>query len=260
MPGPPVFTSASLDAVAHFERTGWVLTRTLDAAQTVALRGWVDEVAAWPDDDGDWLHYRELTDEGPKLCRSENFVPFHDGLRDLLTTGAMLDIASALLGEPAVLYKEKINYKLAGGAGYSPHQDAPAYPFVDVHVSCMVAVDDASLGNGCLEVVTGRCAEVLPVDERGCIRADIVSTLAWAPVPIHAGETLWFHSRTPHRSGANLSGTPRRALYPTYNARRLGDVRDDYYRQKLAEFAAAPGPGDRVQVSLIGDFEGTPVG
>jgi len=55
-----------------------------------------------------------------------------------------LSIAGALLGEPAVLYKEKINYKLAGGAGYAPHQDAPAYPFIDVHVSCMVAVDDST--------------------------------------------------------------------------------------------------------------------
>ena len=95
-------------------------------------------------DGGDWLHHREMTDDGPKLCRSENFVPFHDGLRALLTTGPMLDTASALLGQEAVLYKEKVNYKLAGGAGYAPHQDAPAYPFIDSHVSCMVAVDDAT--------------------------------------------------------------------------------------------------------------------
>src|SRR5258708_39692562 len=111
MPEVPVFPSADGAAVAHFERTGWLLTRTLDAAESAALQAWVDEVAAWPDGAGDWLQYRELTDEGPKLCRSENFVPFHDGLRALLTAGAMLDIASALLGEPAVLYKEKINYK-----------------------------------------------------------------------------------------------------------------------------------------------------
>lgn len=259
MADPPVFTTASADAAAHFERTGWVLTRTLDADQTTALRGWVDDVAGWPDDGGDWLHYRELTDDGPKLCRSENFVPFHDGLRTLLTAGAMVDIASTLLGEPAVLYKEKINYKLPGGAGYSAHQDAPAYPFVDVHVSCMVAVDDATPGNGCLEVVTAAHADVLPMDERGCIAGDVVSGMSWESVPVQAGETLWFHSRTPHRSGANHSDQPRRALYPTYNAKRLGDLRDDYYRRKLAEFAQSSGSQNRVQVSLIGDFEGRPV-
>src|SRR5690606_38472973 len=123
--------------------------------------------------------------------------PFHSGLRDLLTTGPMLETASALLGEPAVLYKEKINYKLPGGAGYAPHQDAPAYPFIDVHVSCMVAVDDATIDNGCLEVVTGRHGEVLPVDETGCLRPDVVAAMAWAPVEVPAGSTLWFHSRTP---------------------------------------------------------------
>ena len=94
-------------------------------------------------------------------------MPFHEGLRALLTTGPMLDAASALLGEPAVLYKEKINYKLPGGAGYAPHQDAPAYRFVERHVSCMVAVDDALIDNGCLEVVSGMHHEVLPTDDDG---------------------------------------------------------------------------------------------
>lgn len=241
----------------HFREHGWVLTRSHDDVAAVAK--WVDEVAAWPDGEGPWLHHRELTDAGPQLCRTENFVPFHEGLRTLLTTGAMLDTASALLGEPAVLYKEKINYKLPGGAGYAPHQDAPAYRFVHTHVSCMVAVDDSLVDNGCLEVVSGMHAELLAVDDVGCIRADLAAAMEWAPVEVRAGETLWFHSRTPHRSGPNLGPTPRRALYPTYNAASEGDLRVAYYEQKQAELAAAAASGDRVAVSLIGDFQGRPV-
>ena len=133
-----------------------------------------------------------------------------------------MELAGALLGEPAVLYKEKVNYKLPGGAGYSPHQDAPAYPMIDVHVSAMVAVDDADASNGGLEVVSGCFDRVLPLDERGCIDASVVEQLDWQPVPLRAGHTLWFHSRTPHRSGPNHSDQPRRALYPTYNAARRG--------------------------------------
>jgi ectoine hydroxylase-related dioxygenase (phytanoyl-CoA dioxygenase family) len=204
------------------------------------------------------MQHLELTEHGPQLCRSENLIPFHPGLRDLLTAGPLLEAASALLGEPAVLYKEKINYKAPGGAGYAPHQDAPAYPFVESHVSCMVAIDDATVGNGCLEVVDGAPAAPLPTDERGCIRPDVVASLAWSPVEVRAGQTLWFHSLTPHRSGPNGSPTWRRALYPTYNARAEGDLRADYYRAKRAELAAAA-PGERVAVSLIGDFEGRPV-
>ena len=94
-----------MDAAVHFATHGWVLTRLLDADATRALRQWVDEVSSWPDGAGEWLHYRELTDDGPKLCRTENFVPFHEGLRQLLQLGPMVDAASQLLGQPAVLYK-----------------------------------------------------------------------------------------------------------------------------------------------------------
>lgn len=253
-----VFDPTDPLAAEHFVEHGWVLTADLRPEEVPALQAWVDEVAAWPDGAGDWLHHREATDDGPKLCRSENFVPYHEHLRDLLAV-RLAATASHLLGEPAVLYKEKINYKLVGGAGYSPHQDAPAYPFVATHVSCMVAVDDATLDNGCLEVVSGMHAELLPTDERGCIPADLAATLAWEPVPISAGQTLWFHSRTPHRSGPNRSATDRRALYPTYNAAAEGDLRDAYYREKLDRFRAAAVSGERVRVSLIGDFEGRPV-
>lgn len=256
---PTAYPSATPEAVAHFTETGWLLTQTLDHDGVAALRGWVDDIATWPEDGDGWLHHRELTDHGPALCRSENLVPFHDGLRALLTGGHLLDTATALLGEEAVLYKEKINYKLPGGAGYAPHQDAPAYRFVEVHVSCMLAIDDANTDNGCLEVASAHHQVVLPMDDVGCIRADVVDSFAWAAVEVQAGQTLWFHSRTPHRSGPNNSAVPRRALYPTYNARREGDLREEYYRQKLAEWAAGHDSGDRVQVSLIGDFQGRPV-
>ncbi len=244
-------------SAAHFDEHGWALVATMDDETAAQVRTWVDDLATWPDD-GDWLHYREMTDDGPKLCRTENFVPFHDGLRALLTTGSMVETAGRLLGEPAVLYKEKVNYKLAGGAGYAAHQDAPAYPFIHTHVSCMVAIDDADESNGCLEVVSGLHYELLAVDRVGCIDPAIADAMTWMSVPIRAGQTLWFHSRTPHRSGANRSTSDRRALYPTYNALGEGDLRDAYYREKL-DTMARRAVGEHVQVSLIGDFQGRPV-
>lgn len=246
------------DQTAHFSTTGWLLTEPFGAPDIARLRGWVDEIAAWPTDGAGWLHHHELTDDGPVLARSERLIEFHPGLAALLTTGTLAATASDLLGEPAVLYKEKINYKLPGGAGFSPHQDAPAYPMIEAHVSALVAVDDADETNGCLEVVSGWHDAVLPTDERGCVAPELVAQMEWIPAPVRRGQTLWFHSRTPHRSGPNRSGRPRRALYPTYNAASEGDLREQYYATKLAAFAEES-EGDRARVSLIGDFEGRPL-
>jgi len=247
--------------VERFRESGWLLTSPFTENEVDRIRRWVTEIQAWDIDNesGRWLHYQERTTHGPKLCRTENFTPFHDGMREVLRGGVLCEIASRLLGEQAVLYKEKINYKLAGGAGYAPHQDAPAYRFVDTHVSCMIAIDDADETNGCLEIVEAMHAAILPMDDKGCIAQDVVESMTWTAVPVQAGQVLWFHSRTPHRSGANTSSSDRRAIYPTYNALREGDLREAYYAQKSEEFRARGDSGGSVQVSLIGDFQGIPV-
>jgi 2-aminoethylphosphonate dioxygenase len=252
-----VNSHVSDDAVRHFTAHGWVVLDTLPRSTRALLATWADDVARLPESTG-VLQHHELTESGPQLCRSEHFVDAHPGLGALLTDGVLLETAGALLGEPAVLYKEKINHKLPGGAGYSAHQDAPAYPLIAAHVSAMVAIDAADADNGGLELVSGCFDRVLPTDDRGCIDPAVAATLAWEPVPVEAGSTLWFHSRTPHRSGPNRSDRPRRALYPTYNAAREGDRRADYYATKAAAWAVTA-PGERAQVSLIGDFEGRPV-
>jgi 2-aminoethylphosphonate dioxygenase len=48
------------------------------------------------------------------LCRTENFADCHEGLGNLLRSEKFVGILEQLSGEPMVLFKEKINYKLAG--------------------------------------------------------------------------------------------------------------------------------------------------
>ncbi len=245
------------EELAHYQAAGWLLLDGLLEITPRELQDAVAAVAAWPDD-GEWLHHREMTDAGPRLARTENFTPFSEPLFDLLRRGALPDVAGQLLGEPALLYKEKINYKLVGGAGFSPHQDKPAYPFVDQVLSVMVAVDDATIENGCLFVVSGRHDELLDQDDRGCITQERTDSFDWQPVELRAGATLFFHALTPHRSGPNISGADRRALYPTYNGASEGDLRDAYYAAKRHAFQEGGAAPDRVRLSLIGDFEGRP--
>ena len=108
-----IANEANIAPREQFEVQGWFLSEPLTVTEIRQLQSWVDEISAWPDEPNAWLHYRELTDNGPVLCRSENFTPYHSAIKTFLTQGKMLATAGELLAEPAVLYKEKINYKLS---------------------------------------------------------------------------------------------------------------------------------------------------
>ena len=116
------------------------------------------------------MHHYEATPFGVRLARSENLIPYHADLRRLLTTGKIPNGVSQLFGEPAVLYKEKINYKYPRGGSYAAHQDAPAYEFTQRHITCLVAIDTATPANGCLFFVPAMHRQgLLPLDANGCI-------------------------------------------------------------------------------------------
>jgi len=205
------------------------------------------------------LHHYELTDAGPVPARSEDFVHASAPLRDFIDGEVVMDVLARLFGEPAVLFKEKINYKHPGGAGFAPHQDAAAYRFVEHHISCMVPLDPATEASGCLWVAPGYERGLLPTDERGCLTAPTVEALDWCPVLLAPGDLLFFDSYTPHFSQTNRTARARRALYLTYNAASRGDHRDRYYADKLAEFDRTPADADRLRLSITGDFLGRPV-
>src|SRR5262249_6351722 len=142
-----VKTVARLDVEA-FHRDGYLhVPSFLGPAELARLDGWLREIEAWPAGAGSWMQHDELGERGVVRTRTANFSRHQAGLREMLTEGALPAMAGVLLGEPAVLYKEKVNYKHPGGAGFAAHQDALAYPHVPVSVSCLVAVDDATAEN-----------------------------------------------------------------------------------------------------------------
>lgn len=255
---PALEDSLSQSALDVFSREGvLVVPGFLSADGLHRVRAWTHDVERWPGEPGaGWLQHDEQIGGRIRRARTENFSPFHGDLRALLTTAEIPAMAGRLLGEPAVLYKEKINYKHPGGAGFAAHQDAPAYPHINVSVSCSLAVDDSTVENGCLEFVRGMHHELLPTDEDGCIRPDIAESLEWQACPVAAGSLVWFHSHTPHRSGPNASDASRRALYLTYNAASAGDLHETYYRDKRVALAAADATGGSQRISLIGHFRG----
>jgi ectoine hydroxylase-related dioxygenase (phytanoyl-CoA dioxygenase family) len=250
-----------MNTTDDFSLNGWlVLRRALDPDHITALTHAVEEVSSWAVTGARGLHHFEQTADGAVLARSEDFVDDQAELQGLIREGIVIEVLASLFGEPAVLFKEKINYKHPGGGGFAPHQDATAYRFVDHHISCMVPFDPATEASGCLFVAPGYEAGRLPTDERGRISQPIAESLDWRPVPLAPGDLLFFDSHTPHYSDSNTTTHSRRAAYLTYNAASLGDHRASYYDDKRQEFAAADATfdGDRVRLSITDDFLGRP--
>ena len=225
-----------------WETNGYLkIPRFFSKEEVAALQTWVSEISCWKPTRDKWMHHYESTPDGPRLSRSENFVPFHSGMKATVTGGEVLDVVSELMGKPAVLYKEKINYKYPGGGGYAAHQDAPAYEFIDYHVTCLISVDPATQESGCLYFAPGRHREgFIALDEKGCVAPETASTMEWVAVPTDPGDILLFGSYIPHKSPTNRSDQPRRIIYLTYNASSQGDWREQYYadkRQAFSEYA-----------------------
>lgn len=238
---------------------GWlVLRRVFDAAEFAAIDAAAREVEGWGTTRG--LAHYEQTSDGPTIARSEDFEPHQAVLREWLRRGPIPDGVDHLLGEPGVLFKEKINYKHPGGGGFAPHQDLTAYPQITRCISVMAPLDPASTDNGCLWFATQRPGRVLD-HERGVIVDPWCDTAQWVPVEVEPGDLVFFDGLAPHRSGTNTSDRSRRAMYLTYNPAGEGDHRGPYYADKRRRLDAAGGVGDsgNVLISVNDDFLGRPV-
>jgi ectoine hydroxylase-related dioxygenase (phytanoyl-CoA dioxygenase family) len=245
MSSQPKFLTNSIlspTQIEDFKKTGYVVVRGLfDARETQDIQAWTDELIARPEAPGKYMKYFEQSlaqaDERI-LSRIENFVPYHAGFSELVSGPKMLAAVSDLLGESAVLFKDKINLKLPGGDGFKAHQDIQAGwdVYAQFFITAMVAVDSSNAENGSLEMVAGH-------HDRGQIGR------MWEPlteaetdgmefVPIHAdpGDAVFFDSFAPHRSGPNNSTLPRRVLYVTYNRLSDGDHLEQYYADKRKSY------------------------
>jgi hypothetical protein len=250
------------EQLAAWADTGWVVVPgILDDAPIERLRAGVDDLRRWAAEGGPGLHHFEATDRGAALARSEMFADDHDLLGRFVRTGVIVGVLDQLFAEPAVLFKEKVNYKAPGGGGFAPHQDATAYRFVDHHISVMVPLDPATVESGCLWFATGHRRGRLPSDGGNRIAGGTVAELDWQPVEVTPGDIVFFDSYAPHYSDTNTTGRSRVALYLTYNAASRGDFRATYYADKTAELAASDGTfgSERVRISVNDDFLGRPV-
>lgn len=214
------------------------------------MSGWIDEISSWGPNMEKWMCYYEM-DNPDQLSRVENFIPYHNGMKEIFTGEAIISLISELMEEQAVLYKERINFKSPGGGPHAAHQDGVAYeqganvsfdPNIKPYLSILVSVDEATEENGCLQVVPDwpvNNLDILPMEapfpdkpSYMKIKQSVEDELPWKKLPTQPGDALIFTERLPHRSEPNHSNKTRRIIYGVYNPLSDGDKREKYYADK----------------------------
>jgi ectoine hydroxylase-related dioxygenase (phytanoyl-CoA dioxygenase family) len=234
----PILTE---DQVSQFRRDGFLVVRGMySAAEISQISDWADEVAAFPEEPGKTMMYFETSQESRRriLCRVENFVPYHEGFRQLITARRMSQAVAELLREPVVLFKDKINFKLPGGDGFREHQDVQAgwNEFADLHVTAMLAIDETNALNGSLEMIAGMHTRGILGKMWAPLTDEDTGHATYVAVHCQPGDAVFFDSYAPHRSARNRSDKARRVLYITYNRASAGDSRARYYAEKRRSY------------------------
>lgn len=144
----------------------------------------------------------------------------------------LVEAAEQLLDEPVVHTSTKIMMKepFIGGA-WEWHQDYGYWANDNYHLyprllSCMIAINEATEENGCLEVLKGshhigRINHLKTGDQKGADMEFVNEALKHhelVKVELKPGDTLFFHCNLLHKSNQNTSDKPRWAMIPAYCA------------------------------------------
>lgn len=232
----------SPEQIERFSADGFLVLRNMyDTEQMQLIDRWADEITELPEVPGTHMVYYEdsVTEPGKRvLSRIENYCPYHDGFRELLNGEQTLGLVAQLFGEPAVMFKEKINFKLPGGDGFKAHQDVQAGwdRYASLHISMLLSIDRATTSNGCLELAAGLNRQGLIGESWKPMPDDGSDGITYTPCPTEPGDVVLFDSFAPHRSDPNMTDDMRRILYVTYNKLSAGDHREQYYADKRLSY------------------------
>ncbi len=183
----------------------------------------------------------DQTRDGIRVRMVEPVVDLSETLGRLAADERITGIFQKLFGEAPVLFEDKLNYKYPrGGSRFPMHQDFSYWKdFTPRLTSAMIYIDEATVENGCLEVVPGWHKKgLLPRSEMNVgmvtdhhVPSDVLNPSLAVKVPGPPGTLILFTCMTPHRSAPNVSDQPRRVLILTYNPASDGD----FYEQRYGE-------------------------
>jgi len=191
-----------------------------------------------------------------QICRFEYLLGSNPAFAQLLKS-LVEPVINSLHGEPFLPFKDKENEKLPGSGAFRPHQDFAAYQAFGprYNATAMISIDAQTIANGCVEfasnfeeIARNPSAVVDTFEGRpllhhhvggpmnGDIHEDVAQAIEWMPVELAPGDLVVFDSFVPHKSAANRTHRPRRAMFITYAPQRDGPWYDRYYDDKRRNY------------------------
>ncbi|MDR3690695.1 MAG: phytanoyl-CoA dioxygenase family protein [Fimbriimonas sp.] len=199
-------------------------------------------------DEGELAKWREATDEAvaQRLANSSaglhnqsqedayyaqvftqciKLADTHSGMRDLMFDPRLGMVAAALAGVDGIrIWHDQALIKPAYGNPTGWHLDNPYWSFSSRDaISLWVALDDATLSNGCLAYIPGshksaRFENAGIGENFGSLFKIYPEWLEIAPAicPCPAGSAVFHNGLTAHGAGANITNRPRRAMTCAY--------------------------------------------
>jgi len=227
---------------SEFARDGFVIRRNVFTREEVArLSDAIGELASRPPVIGKEMVYFEdslLAPGARVLSRIERFVEYQPALSALVQDPRIVDTVSALLGDRAVLFKDKVNFKMPGGGGFTPHQDIqPGWDtYAPYYISVLIAVDANTIENGCIELAAGHHHRGLIGRKWEPLEGHELDGVQFVAYPMAPGDVAFFDCFAPHQSQPNQTDQPRRNVYLTSNRQRDGDFRAQYFADKRKSY------------------------
>jgi non-heme Fe2+,alpha-ketoglutarate-dependent halogenase len=202
--------------VAQYERDGFICP--VDAFSDACARGWLDKLEAFE------------RAEDQKLTRGHNFKPhlLFPWVDEIVHAPEILDAVEDLIGADIRLFHLSVWPKDPGSGTYvSWHQDATYFALEPIcHVTAWVALTDAPVESGCMEVVSGshklgqlRHAEMQDTDNllsRGQTLTENLDRSRTAFMAVKAGQFSLHHTHLVHNSRPNRSTGRRVGLGISY--------------------------------------------
>jgi ectoine hydroxylase-related dioxygenase (phytanoyl-CoA dioxygenase family) len=231
--------SLAEDQVEAYRAEGYLVVPDVLSAQTMtSLRAATEAMVAKAAAGGrsDSVFDFGAGSDGPELRRIKAPERHDPAYAAVLVDDGILEAVASLLGPAIRFWASKLNIKQAhGGQAVEWHQDWAFGPATnDDQLTVGIALDDATIENGCLLVIPGSHRGPLLDHWRdgrfvGAVTDPSFAATGAVPLEVAAGGITLHHTRTIHGSAPNRSAGPRRLLLYSYAAADswpLSGVRD----------------------------------